>query len=103
MRRVPMYMKGWVERLDAFLTLNEREILTHAGKISHDMAVQRAQEEYEGFRTRRLLEEAKKQPDDFEASIQALPPVRRVRGEFRHVRHSTRSLAASIRGMPESL
>ena len=38
MRRIPMHMANWIKKLDAFLTLNEREILTHAGKISHEMA-----------------------------------------------------------------
>jgi hypothetical protein len=31
MRRVPMHMADWIKKLDAFLTLNERDILTHAG------------------------------------------------------------------------
>jgi hypothetical protein len=38
MRRVPMHMKDWVKKLDGFLTLNDRDILTHAGRISHEMA-----------------------------------------------------------------
>jgi hypothetical protein len=37
----PMYMADWVERLDAILQLNGRELLKHAGKISHTMALQR--------------------------------------------------------------
>ena len=49
MRRVPMYMKEWVEKLDGFLTLNERDILTHAGRISHEMAQTKAEIEYDKF------------------------------------------------------
>jgi hypothetical protein len=45
MRRVPMYMKGWIEKLDAFLSINDREILENAGKISHEVAKQIAEEE----------------------------------------------------------
>ncbi len=34
-QQTPMYMKDWVVRLDSILQLNGRELLTHAGKISH--------------------------------------------------------------------
>ena len=54
MRRIPMYMSDWIKKLDAFLNINDRDILTHAGKISHDMALQRAEREYEQFHLRRL-------------------------------------------------
>ena len=33
-----MQMADWIKKLDAFLTVNEREILTNAGRISHEMA-----------------------------------------------------------------
>jgi len=45
----PMYMKDWIERLDSILKLNGRELLTHAGKISHEMAVEKAEKEYGKF------------------------------------------------------
>jgi hypothetical protein len=38
MRRVPMHMRDWISKLNGFLTLNDRGILNHAGKISHEMA-----------------------------------------------------------------
>ena len=38
MRRIPMYMNDWIEKLHGFLSLNDREILNHAGKISHQLA-----------------------------------------------------------------
>jgi len=34
-QQTPMYMKDWIERLDVILNMNGRELLTHAGKISH--------------------------------------------------------------------
>jgi hypothetical protein len=49
-QRVPMYMKDWIQRLDIILQLNGRELLTHAGKISHDVAIEKAGIEYEKFR-----------------------------------------------------
>lgn len=48
-QQTPMYMKNWIERLDAILQLNGRELLTHAGKISHKMALEKSEGEYEKF------------------------------------------------------
>jgi len=47
----PMRMQDWIAKLDDFLKLSDREILSHAGQISHDTAKQRAEVEYEAFRT----------------------------------------------------
>ncbi len=49
MRRIPMYMKDWIEKLHGFLQLNDRNILDHAGKISHHLAVEKAESEYEKY------------------------------------------------------
>ena len=49
MRRIPMYMKNWVEKLHGFLQLNDRLILADAGKISHELAMELAESEYEKF------------------------------------------------------
>jgi len=49
-RGVLMRMKDWVEKLDAFLKFNERQILNNAGKISHEVAEALALGEYEKFR-----------------------------------------------------
>ncbi|MGD0310267.1 MAG: virulence RhuM family protein [Acidobacteriota bacterium] len=54
--RKPMYMKDWVAKLDDFLRTSEREILTHAGRVSHEAAIEKARIEYEKYR-RQLLEE----------------------------------------------
>ena len=54
MRRIPMHMADWIKKLDAFLTVNEREILTHAGRISHEMAKEMAEAEYEKFNRERI-------------------------------------------------
>ena len=47
---VVMYMKDWVEKLDAFLQFNEKDILQDSGKISHGVAVALAEREYEKYR-----------------------------------------------------
>ncbi len=46
----PMYMKDWIERLDDFLKMTGKDILNHAGKISHDKAMQKANEEYLSYK-----------------------------------------------------
>lgn len=46
----PMYMHDWVERLDEFLKMTGKDVLNHAGKISHDSAIQKAQEEYVAYK-----------------------------------------------------
>ena len=49
MRRIPMYMKDWIEKLHGFLQLNDRNILDHAGKISHHLAMEKAEVEYDKY------------------------------------------------------
>ena len=49
MRRIPMYMKDWIEKLHGFLQLNDRNILDHAGKVSHQLAVEKAEIEYDKY------------------------------------------------------
>lgn len=50
-RGIVMYMKDWVEKLDAFLKFNEREILQNPGKISHEVAKKLAIKEYIKYQT----------------------------------------------------
>lgn len=50
--RKPMYMQDWLNKLDDFLRISEREILTHAGKIKHEDAVNKAEIEYEKYKER---------------------------------------------------
>jgi len=49
-RNSPMYMKDWIEKLNAFLKFSEYEILTNAGQISHEVALALASKEYERFK-----------------------------------------------------
>ena len=49
-QRTPMYMKDWITRLDSILQLNGRELLTHAGEISHQMALTKSGDEFEKYR-----------------------------------------------------
>lgn len=49
-QQIPMYMKDWITRLDAIIQLNGRELLTHAGKISHQLAQEKMSLEYQKFK-----------------------------------------------------
>lgn len=49
-RRIPMYMNNWIEKLNGFLTLNDREILNNAGSISHEIGKENAEREYKRFK-----------------------------------------------------
>jgi hypothetical protein len=51
-RQIPMKMADWVDRLDAFLQFNERDVLTHPGKVSAAVAKRLAEEQYEQFRVK---------------------------------------------------
>lgn len=50
MSKTPMYMSDWIARLDDFLKMTGKDILEHAGKISHDKAIQKAYDEYEKYK-----------------------------------------------------
>lgn len=48
----PMYMRDWIQKLDDFLRLSDKEILTHAGSISAKLAKEKADAEYDKFKER---------------------------------------------------
>ena len=49
-----MYMRDWIKKLNDILTINDNEILEHAGKISHELALQLAETECEKFNAERI-------------------------------------------------
>lgn len=62
LNRKPMYMKDWIERLDDFLKMTGNDILKHAGTISHERALKKANSEYQKYKelTKNELSEAEK-------------------------------------------
>jgi hypothetical protein len=50
LNQTPMYMKDWIEQLDSFLQLTRKDVLNHAGTISHKQALQKAHSEYEKYK-----------------------------------------------------
>ncbi len=73
-QRTPMYMKDWIARLDAILQLNGRELLTHAGKISHEMALQKSGEEYEKYKLAQKIVEQEQNLQELEDDLKKLKP-----------------------------
>jgi len=81
MRRTPMYMKDWIARLDAFLTLNERDILTDAGRVSHELALAHAHSEYEKYHNRAIAA-SDAEMSDFDRAVKELPAGKpRINGD----------------------
>ena len=68
MRRIPMKMKDWINKLHGFLELNDRNILTNAGKISHELAIEFAENEYDKFHQKRLSQQVS-EDSDFEKAV----------------------------------
>jgi hypothetical protein len=67
-RRVPMYMKDWIEKLHGFLTINDRNILKDAGKISHELMKEIAEKKFEEYKR----VEARQDVDFDEVALKAL-------------------------------
>ena len=64
--RKQMHMADWLKKLDGFLQFNEKNILTHAGKISHQMALEHAEKEFEKHEVNQRLIEATEPTSDFD-------------------------------------
>lgn len=71
-QQTPMYMNDWIKRLDGLLELNGRELLTHAGKISHDMAIEKSSTEFEKFRLAQLANQKEQSLKELERDINDL-------------------------------
>lgn len=67
-RRIPMKMMDWVKKLDAFLKFNEYEILDNAGRVSHEIAIKLAEEEFSKFR----VIQDKNYESDFEKEVKKI-------------------------------
>lgn len=75
-QQTPMYMKDWISKLDNILQLNGRELLNHAGKISHEMAIEKSSIEFDKYKneatqieTESNLKQLEKDIDDMKREI----------------------------------
>ncbi|MFA5774366.1 MAG: RhuM family protein [Ilumatobacteraceae bacterium] len=79
-RRQVLYMRGWRERLDAFLQFDESEILANPGKVITEVADRLALQEYDQFNACRLTSEAQTDERAFEIAVKKLsvaPPCKK--------------------------
>jgi hypothetical protein len=67
-----MRMQDWISKLDEFLKVSEKELLTHAGSISAESAAQKAENEFEKYR----IERSKKMISDFDLAVKELEKTR---------------------------
>ncbi len=72
LENTPMYMKDWMLRLDTIVQLNGKELLTHAGKISHKMALDKSNEELEKYKESQKQIEKEISLKEIEHDIKAL-------------------------------
>jgi hypothetical protein len=76
-RHVPMHMKDWIGKLDAFLEFNGRDILTTVGKISHELAEEHAIGQFEQFQQqRRMLSDATS--SDFDLAVEKIKRLPKI-------------------------
>jgi hypothetical protein len=73
-QQTPMHMSDWISRLDSILQLNGRELLSHAGKISHELASQKSALEYDKFKTAQKQLEKEQSLKEIEEDIKKLKP-----------------------------
>lgn len=71
-QKTPMYMKDWIERLDMILSMNGRELLNNAGKISHTLAKAKSELEYEKFKENQKVVEKSISLKELEEDIKYL-------------------------------
>lgn len=67
--RREMTMKAWIGKLDDFLRLSDREVLTHAGKMTAELAQAKAEAEFHIYQLRRLAAPSRAE-QDFEAAME---------------------------------
>ncbi len=80
----PMHMRDWITKLDDFIRLSDREILTDAGKISHALAEEHAHSQFAQFEEQRRQLEASQPISDFDQTVEQIkkleaPRPKRVR------------------------
>ena len=68
----PMYMKDWMKKLNDILTINEREILQHAGRVTKKLADEIAGDEYDKYKEKKRLAEKIQSLEELEDEIKLL-------------------------------
>lgn len=68
----PMYMKDWIKKLNDILTINEREILEHAGRISKKLADEKAEKQFDVYYEKQKQLEKKNSLKELESELKKL-------------------------------
>ena len=66
MSKTPMYMKDWIARLDDFLKMTGKDILAHAGTISHEKAIEKVNQEHMSYKEKTKNELSRVEEDFIE-------------------------------------
>ena len=72
-RRIPMTMNDWIKKLHGFLSINDRNILQDAGKISHELAVEIAENKFDEYKQT----EAKQDVDFDEVALKVIKSIKK--------------------------
>ncbi len=80
LNREPMYMSDWIKKLDDFLKLSGRELLQHAGTVSHENALEKAMREYEKYKEVKALELTKVEKDFIEYAVKTEKKIKKIKG-----------------------
>ncbi|MEA1986142.1 MAG: RhuM family protein [Candidatus Marinimicrobia bacterium] len=75
LENTPMYMKDWISRLDIIVQLNGKELLTHAGKVSHQMALEKSNEEFTKYKKTQIQIEKENSLKEIEQDISKLSKI----------------------------
>lgn len=76
-QRKAMHMADWVKKLHDFLALNDRDILRDAGKVTHELAKQLAETQFEKFDAQRRQFDAQNPVSDFDKQVKRLESKRK--------------------------
>ncbi len=77
LQQKPMYMADWIKKLNEILRLNEREVLEHAGKISHESALKKAELEFEKYQEQQRLAEKNNSLNELDADLKNLKSIKK--------------------------
>jgi hypothetical protein len=80
MSRQVMTMAAWIAKLDDFLRLSGREMLTHAGRISHEQATEFAEKQFEQYHQQQINRPSQVERD-FEATVRQLKVLESPNGD----------------------
>lgn len=77
-QRKPMYMRDWVKKLNDILTINERQIQEHAGRITKQLADEMAEKQFEAFKRQQQLSEKAESLSQLERDLKKVTSIKKA-------------------------